>query len=141
MSENRTRRPAILVCEDDFSSRKLLTRILAVVGDVDMASNGCEAVEAVREARNQGERYDIICLDLEMPEMDGRDALRKIRRFEQDNNVVEERARILMTTATKSVKEVSAAYQGECDGYLVKPIRRAVIIEKLAEFGFKPVAE
>lgn len=90
--------PRILICEEGFGSRKILARILSDVGEVDVAINGREALDAVRSARESGEPYDIITLDLMMPEMDGQEALRRIRELEERDHT--ERATILITTAT-----------------------------------------
>ena len=128
-----TRRPRILVCEDDFGSRKILSRILSSVGIVDTASNGREAVDAVAAGMAGEERYDIIALDLQMPEMGGHDALKEIRRREEE--LGHERATILITTANEETSSVMEAFREQCDGYLLKPIRRADLLGRLADLG------
>ncbi len=64
----------ILVVEDDFISRRLLCRFLERFGECDVAINGNEAVNAVEHALQAGAHYDLICLDIMMPEMDGQEA-------------------------------------------------------------------
>ena len=63
-----------LIVEDDFTSRLLLQEILKRFGEIHIAVNGKEAVAAVRSAMDAGVPYDLICLDMMMPEMDGREA-------------------------------------------------------------------
>ena len=65
-----------LIVEDDFTSRLLLQEILKRYGAVHIAVNGREAVDAVRAAAESDESYDLICLDIMMPEMDGYQALK-----------------------------------------------------------------
>lgn len=123
-----------LVVEDDFTSRLLLQSLLKQYGSVETAVTGVEAVQAVYGALEAGEPYQLICLDIMMPEMDGLAALKKIRAAEEEWGLTSTRgAKILMTTALDDVKHVCDAYYELCDGYLVKPIERAALIEALHE--------
>ena len=72
-----------LIVEDDFTSRLLLQELLKGYGPAHVAVNGKEAVEAARMAMDAGEPYDLICLDIMMPEMDGHGALKEIRAQEE----------------------------------------------------------
>ena len=115
-----------LIVEDDFSSRLLLQTLLARRGDCHVAVNGLEAVKAVKTARVAGEPYDLVCMDIMMPEMDGQSALKMIRAMEASDGIVSTSgAKIVMTTALGDMKNVATAYRALCDGYLVKPIDRA----------------
>jgi len=112
-----------LLVEDDFTSRLLLQTFLARYGDCHIAVNGCEAVEAYRLALEQRRRYDLICMDIMMPEMDGREAVRQIRAMEDAQGILSTYgAKIVMTTAVGEVKEVIRCFRELCDAYLVKPI-------------------
>ena len=68
----------MLLVEDDFASRLLLQIFLSRHGECHVAVNGREAVEAFRYASERGQPYDLICMDIMMPEMDGREAVRQI---------------------------------------------------------------
>ena len=61
----------ILIVEDDFICRRLVHDILAPYGDCDVAMNGKEGMKAFKMALNAGKPYNLICLDIMMPEMDG----------------------------------------------------------------------
>jgi len=121
-----------LIVEDDFTSRLLLQELLKSYGPSHVPVNGREAVEAVRLALEAGEPYDLICLDIMMPEMDGQAALRNIRAQEEARGIISSHgAKIVMTTALGDLKNVSAAYSGLCDAYLTKPIQKAKLLEEL----------
>lgn len=125
-----------LIVEDDFTSRLLLQELLKSYGPSHIAVNGKEAVEAVRVAMDANEAYDLICLDIMMPEMDGQEALRKIREQEEARGILSSHgAKIVMTTALGDLKNVKAAYMSLCDAYLTKPIQKAKLIEELRKLG------
>jgi two-component system chemotaxis response regulator CheY len=121
-----------LIVEDDFTSRLLLQELLKSYGPSHIAVNGEEAVEAVNTALEAGEHYDLICLDIMMPKMDGHEALRIFRDQEEARGIrSSEGAKILMTTALSDIQSVMEAYRNLCDGYLTKPIEKAKLLEEL----------
>ena len=121
-----------LIVEDDFTSRLLLQASLSGYGECHIAVNGREAVEAFRTAREEGRRYDLICMDIMMPEMDGQEALKQIRRLEEDAGVLSgDAAKVVMTTALDDIRNVMTAFKGLCDAYLMKPIDTAKLIMEL----------
>jgi two-component system chemotaxis response regulator CheY len=125
-----------LIVEDDLTSRILLQEILKKYGIAHVAVNGKEAVQAVSIALASHEPYQLVCLDIMMPEMDGQTALKHIRELEETYGIQStEGVKAIMTTALNDLKNVSNAYQNLCDGYLVKPIDRAQLIEELRKFG------
>ncbi len=124
----------VLVVEDDFTSRLLLQKLLAPYGEVHIAVNGKEAVSAFRGALEAGRPYDLVCLDIMMPEKDGHEALREMRALEESRNTPSTQgAKVIMTTALGDVKNVAAAYDELCDGYLVKPVEKAKLMALLLE--------
>src|ERR1035441_10919767 len=77
-----------LVVEDDFTSRLTLHTFLSRYGECHIAVNGREAVDAFRSALDSGRGYDLICMDIMMPEMDGREAVRQIRELEESRGTL-----------------------------------------------------
>jgi two-component system, chemotaxis family, chemotaxis protein CheY len=125
-----------LVVEDDFFSRKLLNIQLSRYGQCDVAVNGKEAVQAVRNAFREGQPYDLICLDIAMPEMDGQEALRAIRELEKEvGHSGLDGVKIIMTTAFEDSKTIMTAFNSGCEAYLVKPINQAKLIAEMEKLG------
>ena len=113
----------MLIVDDDFISRNLLQEVLKDYGSTHIAANGKEAVKAVRAAMASGKPYNLICLDIMMPEMDGQQALKQIRNLEEAEGINSTNgAKIIMTTALGDAKNAIASFKSLCDGYVVKPI-------------------
>lgn len=121
----------ILIVEDDFLSRKLMLTYLTPLGECDAAANGMEAIEAFVMACNSGKRYDLITLDIMMPDMSGQDVLKQIRAIEEEMEISE--VKIVMTTALKDAPSVMDAFKSQCDGYLFKPIESGKLMDMLRE--------
>ena len=68
-----------LIVEDDFLARALLSTLLSEYGECHLVVDGEEAVSAIGKAYEKGEPYDLVCLDIMMPVMDGQKALEKRR--------------------------------------------------------------
>ncbi len=112
-----------LIVEDDFTSRLLLQSFLSSYGECHIAVNGREAVAAFRAAQESKQRYDLICMDIMMPEMDGQAAVEEIRALEEAGGTLSTSGvKIIMTTALDDVKNVIQSFRALCDAYLFKPI-------------------
>ncbi|MBN1961271.1 MAG: response regulator [Deltaproteobacteria bacterium] len=125
-----------LVVEDDVTSSLLLQEILKHYGSVITAVDGHEALSQVNNALNADEPFDLICLDLMMPGMDGLETLRTIRAAESEKGVAwVRRQKVVIITARQDLASVITAYKSFCDAYLVKPIEKAKLLEHLRTLG------
>jgi two-component system chemotaxis response regulator CheY len=125
-----------LLVEDDFASRVLLQTFLSRYGECHIAVNGREAVDAARSLLERGRRYDLICMDIMMPEMDGREAVRQIRALEEEHGILSTYGtKIIMTTAVDDVKEVIRCFRELCDSYLTKPIDLGELLSQMRSCG------
>ncbi len=122
-----------LIAEDDFTSRLVLQEILKVYGPTHTVVNGREALEAVDLSLKMNQPYDLICLDIMMPELDGQETLIKIRELEERWKA--KRARIIMTTGHADEQNVSKAIQGQCDDFMVKPVLKAKMLHRLRKLN------
>lgn len=127
----------VLVVEDDASSRRMMQKILSAHGDCDIAVDGEEAVEAFRMAWEERRPYDLICMDIMMPRLDGHEALRRIREMEREMQLGEgKEAKVIMTTALGDPRNVVVAlYQGGASAYLVKPVSKQNLLGEVRKLG------
>lgn len=126
-----------LIVEDDLNAAKLMYEILSPYGDCDMVINGQEAIEAFEIAIKRKQPYDLICLDIMMPEMDGQEALRLIRKYEVSIGIKpEDEVKIIMTTAVDTtLDKLDAYYSGGCTDYITKPIKKEMILAFLKRYS------
>ncbi len=119
-----TRHPLrILLAEDNLVNQKLALRLLEQMGyRADLASNGAEAVESVNR-----QTYDVVFMDVQMPEMDGLEASRRINKAHSDGS----RPRIIAMTANAMQGDREMCLDAGMDDYITKPIRVLVLIEAL----------
>lgn len=124
-----------LIVEDDFIARRLIKEILSSFGECDIAIDGEEAVQAFRLALDDRKPYDLITMDIMMPNMDGQMALKKIREIEKERGIEGTReVKVIMTTALDDPKTVvEAYYRGGATSYLVKPVTRQKLMEEIRE--------
>lgn len=127
----------ILIVEDDFVGRKVMQRLLREYGDCDVAVDGLEAVKAFDLAWEAGTPYDVLFLDIMMPNMTGHDALRIIRAKEKERGIPSAKeVKVIMTSALDDVKNVTQSFfHGGATAYLVKPIEREKLLDELAKLG------
>ncbi|HEV8255466.1 MAG TPA: GAF domain-containing protein, partial [Casimicrobiaceae bacterium] len=113
----------ILLAEDNVVNQKLALRILQQMGyRADLASNGIEAVESVER-----QTYDVVLMDVQMPEMDGLEASRRIIEKWPESG----RPRIVAMTANAMQGDREMCLAAGMDDYLTKPIRVDRLVEAL----------
>lgn len=126
----------ILLAEDDYVTRKAMCTFLSKYGNCDVTVDGMEAVDAFLLALEEEEPYDLICLDIMMPVMDGYQALVGIRNLEKERNIPEEKTvKIIMTTALNEEKNVKMAFELGCTIYSGKPIDQTRFEQALKKLG------
>ncbi len=128
---------SILAAEDNYTNQLVLNALLEPLGaNLIMTANGREAVQAFA-----GRRFDLILMDIQMPEMNGIEATGEIRRREREDGRA--RTPILAVTANVMVEQVDAYMAAGMDGVVAKPIQMSVLFNaiNLALGGGDPVAE
>lgn len=126
----------ILIAEDDMASRKFIFKFLSKYGDCDITVDGLEAVEAFMLALDEKNPYNLVCLDIMMPKMDGLKALQAIREIEKQNLVEDDKkVKVIMTTALNETQDVFGAFDSGCEAYAAKPINTEKLVEVMEKLG------
>ncbi len=127
----------ILIVDDDMINRKFLSAMLTGVGEIDMAKNGQEAIDLAKESLTKNEPYDVIFLDIMMPDLNGIEALQEIRKVEESHGILlNDGAKVVMVSALADKQNVLSAFSKGCEYYLVKPVQQAKMFELLEEMGY-----
>lgn len=131
-----------LIVEDDFTARRLLQIHLTVFGECAVAINGIEALNAVTGALSNNEPYDLVCLDINMPQMGGLETLKLIRQIEKTNGISEQNcAKIIITSSNDEAECIDCARDEGCQAYLIKPIRKQELFAEIKRLGLIEQAE
>lgn len=126
-----------LIVEDEFTSRIILQKFLSAHSEVQVSVNGHEGLEAYRAALDQDAPFDLVCMDVMMPEMDGPTALTGIRALEQARGIeTKNRVKVLMTTGLGESDNALDNIRGLYDGILTKPVRLNTLMAILTSLGF-----
>jgi CheY-like chemotaxis protein len=115
----------ILIVEDDPKNLKLIRDLLQVKGYTTFeATNGKQGVEMAKD-----KKPDLILMDIQMPIMDGFEAIRILKTDTETNNIP-----IVALTSYAMVGDEERMYKAGCDGYLTKPIEIKEFLKKVAEY-------
>ena len=126
----------VLIVEDDFASCKILEEFLCEHCDCSIAINGADAVEAFKSALDQGGPYDLMCLDIMMPVMNGHLALEKICKMEAEHGIADsDGVKVIMTTAVDDSEDMIKAFKQGCKAYIVKPITREKLLAEMRKLS------
>jgi len=121
-----------LIADDEPINLKIFIKYLSNYGQCVPSLNGAEAIEKFKHALNVNIPFQLILLDIMMPETDGHTALMEIRRIEKEYNIpFENRVKIIMATALSGFKHVQTAFDNMADGYLVKPIEKKRLLDEI----------
>lgn len=129
----------VLVVEDDHVSEAIITAFLPESAEVEVVDNGTDAIEIHARALDDQHGFDLICLDVMLPGVDGAAVLRNIRDKEAAVGLPEDaRAKVIMTTSVAERATVLEILQTGCDGYLVKPYDKTRLLEELERLALIP---
>ncbi len=121
-----------LIVEDDYITSQVMQEIMSSFGECEIAEDGKKALELFTEAFNLNKPYEVIFLDIMMPEMDGQVVLNRIREIEAENGIVGlDAVKIIMTTALDDYDNIKSAFKNQAEGYLVKPIDKDKVVKTL----------
>lgn len=124
-----------LVMDDDSLCRGLLLSFFEEHGAAFGAADGRECLEAFQDALDGDEPYDLICLDIMMPGLDGQKILKIIRQVEVNRGISHaKRAKVFMITGLSDSGNIVKAFtQGGCHAYLTKPVNLDTLARHIGE--------
>ena len=126
----------ILIAEDDRMSRIFLSRFLSEYGDVDVATDGMEALDLLMDAARKNMNYDLLCLDIMMPKVSGIQVLKVVRTMEKQHGVPQEdHLPVIMMTALTDMDYVDQAFDLGCDAYASKPLELGKVEGLMRDLG------
>ena len=125
-----------LIVEDDFASKELLRAYMKDCADCHTVSDGRQAVEAFLDGLEENEPYDLILLDIMMPEVNGREALQEIRWIEAEHGIEGlDAVKVIMTTALDDSKNILGSFREGCEAYVVKPVEKDKLFAEIEKLG------
>ncbi len=127
----------ILVVDDNPVNRKLMEKILSDHGRCSVAADGLEAVEMFTRALKANERYNLVCLDIMIPKLDGQEVLRQLRDAEHGACLeASKRSKVMMVSSLDDSENIMQAFtKGHCDAYMIKPVSREKVEYHLQEMN------
>lgn len=131
----------ILIVEDDYVCRKLLEKILEPFGVCEIAENGREALGKIEALAKAKQKYDLVCLDIMMPDVDGLLALELLRKLEKENGIDPgDGCKVIMVTALSDNRHILQSFRTGCESYIVKPVRREKLLAEMKKLELIPEA-
>ncbi len=125
-----------LIVEDDYAAQQLLAILLSDFSDCTLAPDGCEGVHLFTAALDEGDPFDLVCLDIMMPKQDGHETLKQIRQIESERGIMGlDGVKVIMTTALHDSQNIFSAFRQGCESYLIKPIRRSSLLQEMEKLG------
>ena len=126
----------ILIAEDDRLSRSFLEECMKDYGTCDSAVDGMAALDCYLDSLKNKAPYDLLCLDIMMPKVDGLKVLTVIRNLERQHQVpADKHLKIIMMTAVAEIGYIDRAFQLGCDAYASKPLDIDKIREVMQSLG------
>lgn len=129
-----------LVVDDEIICRKIFEKVLLQYGQCDAVKNGTEAIEAYKTSLDNNCPYQLMVLDIVMPDLHGGQVLKLIRELEQEKGIAEiDKIRVIITSATDTwfnrefvTKKLNFLYET----YFIKSPDMNEFIEKIHDLGF-----
>ena len=128
-----------LIVEDEQVNSEILHGFLSEYGECIQVYDGSEAINAFEEALQSENPFDLICMDIMMPNVDGQEALQRIRSLEKKKGISRiNKVNVIMTTALEDQKNViESFYKGGAAAYINKPIEKEMLLNEVRKLARK----
>lgn len=126
----------ILIVDDELVSREKMKKIMSSYGECQAVENGSDALEIFKTALDQKEPFELLTIDISMPDIDGTEVLFSVRKLENDFLIPKpNQSKTIMVTSSSDKDTIITCIQAGCNEYIVKPFDKGVINKKLAKLG------
>ncbi|MFC1532055.1 HDOD domain-containing protein [Thermodesulfobacteriota bacterium] len=126
----------ILIVDDELVSRMKMQKIMNSIGECEAVESGSAAVMSFSSALKNKAPFELITLDVSMPEMNGIEILNKYRAIEKEMKVPNEKqVKVMMVTSQADKETIITCVKAGCNDYITKPFDKAIIISKLQKMG------
>lgn len=122
----------ILVVDDEYVGLKRLEQLMSHYGDCDFATSGAQALDMIEDAKDDGETYDLVSLDIDMKGKSGIETLQSIA----DAGYLE-KTKVVMVSMMSDSKTMNDAMDIGCTDYIVKPIMKDELDALMTKLGFR----
>jgi two-component system chemotaxis response regulator CheY len=122
-----------LIVEDNPVSSQVLEKMISKYGAFDVVADGGKSIDHFRKAHESNSPYDLILMDIMIPEIDGLQSVLTMRETEGQLNIpVTQRVKVIMTTALNDPRTLmKALYKSDANSYFIKPIRLQKLVDEL----------
>ena len=128
----------ILVIEDDSTTHELIKTILSAYNDVVIEETGMAGIERFTDAMINFTYFDVVMVDLGLPDIDGTYTLKLLKRFEKVKAInSSNQAKIIAMTATADENKVKECLMSGCSGFIIKPVTKENLNKALSPYGVK----
>lgn len=128
----------IMILEDEFTSLQVIKELMSAYGEVDTSETGIEALELFSNSLANNQKYDLVCLDIMVPEINGQEVLKLIREMEEahGSDTLSKRSKVIMISALNDQDNLMAAFrEGKAEGYIFKPYSKEKVEETLSKLN------
>lgn len=127
-----------LVIDDQPVIRKHIDILISNFCDCSFAENGSEGVELLEQALKEGNPFELVTLDIEMPVMNGHETLAMIREIEEEHGIRGlDGVKVIMSTSLEDSQHIFSAFKEGCEAYVKKIDMKTKLVEEIHKLGIE----
>lgn len=124
----------ILIIDDEPAVLTKMEAMLTPYGKCSQAASALQTMKLCADAVNGNVYFDLITIDIQLPDSNGIELLMSINQLEVKSNVAP--AKKIMITSSSTKENLQKAFLNGCDGFMVKPVKRDTLDQKMQSLGF-----
>ena len=125
-----------LIVEDEQVALAKIKLIMDSIGSYQIAETGDSCLQQFSSSLSSRKYFDVLLIDIGLPDMSGKGLLKKIDELEEKYNVPsDKKVKKIMVTASAEKQDLFGSIQDRCDDYLLKPVTKDIVMDKLKAVG------